>query len=209
MKTLMKAGGFAVLMGLVACAKPPAAEIAAVKTAVESARTSGATEYAPESLRAAEDALAKLETEVKAQEARFAWFRKYDQAKVLIAEVQKAADRAVQDAAAERERVKQETAAAIADVRKSLDEAKVLLAEAPTGKGTEADIEALKGDLAGVEAALGEVQKAFEDAKYGEAKTRAQAARERAEAVKAAVQAAKDAQAAAQGGTAPPPAPQR
>lgn len=209
MKTVRKACGFAVLMGLVACAKPPAAEIAAVKTAVESARTSGATEYAPESLRAAEEALAKLEAEVKAQEARFAWFRKYDQAKVLIAEVQKAADKAVQDAAAERERVKQETAAAIADARKSLDEAKVMLAEAPTGKGTEADLEALKGDLAGVEAALQEVQKAFEDAKYGEARTKAQAARERAEAVKAAVQAAKDAQAAAQGGTTPPPAPQR
>lgn len=206
MKTLWKACGFAVLIGLLACAEPPAAEIAAVKAAVESARTSGATEYAPESLRAAEEALAKLEADVKAQEGRFAWFRKYDQAKVLIADVQKAADKAVQDAAAERERVKQETAAAIADARKSLDEAKVLLAEAPTGKGTEADLEALKGDLAGVEEALAEVQKAFEDAKYGEAKTKAQAARERAEAVKAAVQAAKDAQAAARGEAGPPPA---
>lgn len=209
MKTLVKACGLAMLVGVAACAKPPEAEIAAVKTAVEAARTSGATEYAPESLRAAEEALAKLQAEVKAQDARFAWFRKYDQAQVLIAEVQKAADKAVQDAAAERERIKQETAAAIADAQKSLDEAKVMLAEAPTGKGTEADIEALKGDLAGVEAALAEVQKAFADARYVDAKTRALAAKERAESVKTAVQAAKDAQAAAQGGATPPQAPRR
>jgi len=201
--------GWILLGVLVACAKPPAAEIAAAKTAVESARTSGAAEYAPESLKGAEDALAKLEAEVKAQEGRFAWFRSYDQARAMIAEVQKAADKAAKDAAAERERVRQETAAAIADARKSFDEATAMLAEAPTGKGTEADIEAMKQDLAAVETALAEVQKTFEAAQYADAKTKALAAKERAEAVKAAVQAAKDAQAAARQGAATPPAPAR
>jgi len=57
-----------------------------------------------------------------------------------------------------KEELKQAAIATLAQATASLAEAKDLLAKAPKGKGSKADIEAMQTDLAGVEAMLPEVQ---------------------------------------------------
>ena len=81
----MRSGVLALVLGLavmtVACGAPPTADIDAAKAAVTAAATAGAGDYAAASLKAAEDAQAALDAELKAQEAK--WFKSYDKAKQL------------------------------------------------------------------------------------------------------------------------------
>ncbi|MCX6550337.1 MAG: hypothetical protein NTY02_04900, partial [Acidobacteria bacterium] len=50
----------------VGCGSAPQADIDAAKTAIEAASTAGATEYAADSLKAAQDAQVALDAELKA-----------------------------------------------------------------------------------------------------------------------------------------------
>jgi len=70
------------------------------------------------------------------------------------------------------------------------DEAKNLLAKAPKGKGTAADIEALKGDVKGIDDAFAEIQGLIDKEDYAAAVTKANAVKEKAAAVAAQVTAA-------------------
>lgn len=85
-----------------ACGSPPGAEIDAAKTSVAKAESSGAGRYAPDSLKAAEDARAALDAELKAQDAKT--FKSYDKAKELAAAAKAAGDKATADAVAAREK---------------------------------------------------------------------------------------------------------
>src|SRR5262245_59672517 len=87
------AGIFAVAL-LVGCAKPPQADVDAAKAAVQQARSMEAADYAPDALRAAEDAQAQLDTELKAQEEKFALFRSYKKATELAATAKAAGEKA-------------------------------------------------------------------------------------------------------------------
>jgi protein TonB len=80
------------------CGAPPTADIDAAKTAVDKAVTDGAGQYAAESIKAAQDAQAALDAELKAQEAK--WFKSYDKAKELAAAAKAAGDKAAADAVA-------------------------------------------------------------------------------------------------------------
>jgi TonB family protein len=80
------------------CASPPNADVDAAKAAVDKAATDGAGQYAPESLKAAQDAQAALEVELKVQEDK--WFKSYDKTKELAAAAKAAGDKAAADAVA-------------------------------------------------------------------------------------------------------------
>jgi TonB family protein len=77
---------------------PPDAAVEAAKTAVATATTERASEYAPESLKAAQDALAAVDVELKAQDS--AWFKSYDKTKELAVAAKAAGDKAAADAIA-------------------------------------------------------------------------------------------------------------
>ncbi|HET6277368.1 MAG TPA: hypothetical protein VFG08_01145 [Candidatus Polarisedimenticolia bacterium] len=166
------------VIGLTGCAEAPTADIEMADQALEQARAAEAGEYAPDSLKAAEDARAQLDTELKAQEERLALVRSYDKAKELAAAAQAASDQAEQDAVAAKNVARDEAAALIAEVRTKVTEVQELLAKAPRGKGTEVDLAALKSDLTGIETALTEIDGTFAAGEYLDAKTRAQAAKE-------------------------------
>jgi len=83
------------------CASPPNADVDAAKGAVNSAATTGAVQYAPDSLKAAQDAQAALDAELKAQDAR--WFKSYDKTKELAVAAKAAGDKAAADAVAGKE----------------------------------------------------------------------------------------------------------
>jgi protein TonB len=95
------------------CASPPNADVDAAKAALDNAATDGAGQYAPESLKAAQDARAALEVELKAQEDK--WFKSYDKTKELAAAAKAAGDKAAADAVAGKEKADAVAAKAKAD----------------------------------------------------------------------------------------------
>jgi len=95
------------------CAAPPAAEVDAAKAAVDKAVTDGAGQYAAESLKAAQDAQAALDAELKAQEGK--WFKSYDRAKELAIAAKAAGDKAAAEAVAAKEQADAVAAKAQAD----------------------------------------------------------------------------------------------
>ena len=84
------------------CASPPNADVDAAKAAVDRAATERADQYAHESLKAAQDAQAAVDAELRAQEGK--WFKSYDKTKELAVAAKAAGDKAAADAAAGKEK---------------------------------------------------------------------------------------------------------
>jgi protein TonB len=84
------------------CAAPPSADVDAAKAAVNSAASSHADQYAPDSLKAAQEAQTALDAELKAQDGK--WVKSYDKTKELAAAVKMAGDKATADAVAGKEK---------------------------------------------------------------------------------------------------------
>ena len=84
------------------CASPPNADVDAAKAALDRAATDRAGQYAAESLKAAQDAQAALDAELKAQEGK--WFKSYDKTKELAVAAKAAGDKAAADAVAGKEK---------------------------------------------------------------------------------------------------------
>jgi hypothetical protein len=116
------------------------------------------------------------------------FLRNYEATLALVENAKAAAAKAKADADAAIEKAKTAAADSIVATEKALVDARALLAQAPTGKGTEADLEMMKGDLDGVEQALTEIKAMFGEQKYLEVPARAEAAKARAEAVKVSIE---------------------
>jgi len=84
------------------CASPPTADVDAAKAAVDRAATDHADQYAAESLKAAQDARAALDAELKAQEGKL--IKSYDKTKELAVAAKAAGDKAAADAVAAKEK---------------------------------------------------------------------------------------------------------
>jgi TonB family protein len=84
------------------CASPPSADVDAAKAALDRAASERADQYAPESLKAAQDAQAAVDAELKAQEGK--WLKSYDKTKELAVATKAAGDKAAADAAAAKEK---------------------------------------------------------------------------------------------------------
>ena len=95
------------------CASPPTADVDAAKAALDRAATDRAGQYAAESLKAAQDAQAALDAELKAQEGK--WFKSYDRTKELAVAAKAAGDKAAADAVAGKEKADAVAARAKAD----------------------------------------------------------------------------------------------
>jgi membrane-associated HD superfamily phosphohydrolase len=187
MKQFKVAVLFLAVLGLLACAKPPQADIDAAKAALDAAKAAEADIYAPDALRAAEDSINAIQTEVDAQAAKFALFRSYEKTKELVAAAKAAADKTTADANTMKEQVKNEALAIFGEAKTELTAAQELLAKAPKGKGSKADIEALKGDLDAIQPMLDGAQASFDAGKFMDAKNGAQAAKDKAIYVKDAI----------------------
>jgi TonB family protein len=85
------------------CASPPNADVDAAKAALDRAATDRADQYAAESLKAAQDARAALDVELKVQEGK--WLKSYDKAKEFAVAAKTAGDKAAADAVAGKEKV--------------------------------------------------------------------------------------------------------
>lgn len=84
------------------CASPPSSDVDAAKAALDKASADRADQYAAESLKAAQDAKAALDAELKAQEGKL--IKSYDKTKELAVALKAAADKAAADAVAGKEK---------------------------------------------------------------------------------------------------------
>ena len=180
------------MLVLAGCSKPPTEAISSANQALDEARSAEASDYAPESLAKAEDAHNQLEAELKAQEDKFAPFRSYDKAKQLAAQAKQEAETAKTDAVEGKEVARDEASAKIAQLRQDLQDLQKMLASAPRGKGTEADLAMLRSDLGGIESTLTEIDQAFGDQRYAEAIAKTESATASAQSIRQEIQNAID-----------------
>ncbi|HBP86383.1 MAG TPA: DUF4398 domain-containing protein [Nitrospirales bacterium] len=154
-----KTGVFVILFGtmLMACAEKPIQGTDTALQALQAAKQAGAQEYAPEAFRMAEDEYQKAQEEVRMQDEAFVLTRNYDVANAILVKVVADAEKAKTDAIASKQLVKKEAEGAVVLAKTSLEEAKNQLAQAPSGKGTQADLQALRGDLQAAETTLAEI----------------------------------------------------
>ena len=177
-----------IVFAFTSCAKQPTQQMDAAKAAIQAVVDAKGSIYAKDELNKLNGDLQAAMDEVTAQSKKF--FKKYGKAKEMLAAVVTNADAAkalipgrIADAKAAAE-------AAVNDAKTAWEEAKALLEKAPKGKGTKADIEAMKADLAGLETAMGDVQAAMTAEDYFGAKDKAIVIKEKAVAIAEQVNAA-------------------
>jgi len=185
MKRLLKYFSYGVLLMfiLAGCAKQPTEDINTAQKAVEAARAAGREKYIPEDSKKVDDNLAAALNEIKAQDSKFALSRNYDKAKQMLAQVKADAEKVKTDVPSKKEEAKKNALAGQEAARASVKEAKALLAKAPMGKGARADIEALKGDIKGLEDSVPELQQLIDKEDYVVATDKAKAIKEKADGV--------------------------
>jgi hypothetical protein len=173
-----------VILGLVAafilsgCAKPPTQEINDSKALVEAVTNADTNTYASEELAKLNSDLTAVLDEVKIQDDK--WFSNYDKAKTMLAALKPEAENIKTVAAQRKEETKNKAIAAQTEAKTAIDTAKELLAKAPTGKGTKADIEMFKADLTGLEESLTALQQTIDEEKYPDALNSANVIKEQA-----------------------------
>jgi hypothetical protein len=180
--------GVFVMSLFMSCAKQPTQEITDAKAAVEAATTAGADVYAPDELKKLNDELTAATDEVNTQSKKF--FKKYGPAKEMLAKVKADADALAASIPAKKEAAKNAAMTAQQEAQAALDEAKALLDKAPKGKGTRADIEAMKADLKGLEDSFPDIQAAIDREDYFGASNTAATIKEKATAISDQVKAA-------------------
>jgi len=175
--------GLVVLAFLVGCASKPTKEIEDTTAAVKAVIAEGLEKYAPEDAKKLNDALAAVNEELKVQDGKT--FKSYDKTKQMLADLSKMAAEMKAALPAKKEAAKQAAVAAVDAAKAATEEAKKLLAKAPKGKGTAADIEALRGDVKGIDDAFAEIQGLIDQEDFAAAVTKADAVKEKAAAVAA------------------------
>ncbi len=170
------------------CSKQPTEAIDAAKAAVEAASKEGADVYAADELKMLKDDLQAAMDEVNTQDKKF--FKSFGTSKEMLAKVQADADALKATIPARKDAAKAAAETALTEAKAAWEEAKTLLEKAPRGKGTKADIEAMKADLAGLETAAGEAMSSFEAGDYFAAKDKAVVIKEKSMAISDEIKAA-------------------
>jgi hypothetical protein len=185
--------GWVAVLGLVlaGCAQAPSADLDAATHAVDEARQAQAAEYAPQTWAAAQDAQSKLQIELDAQKERWSMLRSYTVTRQLAQDTKAAADRSRDEAIAGKDKAKNDASTLMAQAREEVGRAHMAVTTAPKGKGTEADLASLKSDAGTIDDTLNEMQKAFDDGNYNDAKAKAQAAIDAAKKIQGEVESAK------------------
>lgn len=156
-----------------ACAQPPQDAIDLAAQAEAAATEAGVAEYAPEAMSAVMEAKAALDAELAVQGEKMAMTRSYRQAEELAAAYQAAAEQAASAATEARQKAEEEATLMIADSRMALEESRTLLASAPRGKGSAADLAAMGTDLDAAATLLTEAEAALQAGDFLQARTKA------------------------------------
>ncbi|MBI5143235.1 MAG: hypothetical protein HZA20_13755 [Nitrospirae bacterium] len=186
MKSLSKKlvlGMFAmfVMAFTVGCSQPPTQEAADAKAGIDAVVADGGEIYAKDELKGLHDATAAAADEVKTQEAKI--FKNFDKAREMYVKVKGDAANVKGMIPARKEAAKQAAVAAQEAAKAAVASATELLKKAPKGKGSIADLEAMKADVAGFEAALADVQGQIGKEDFFGATDKANAIKSKAESI--------------------------
>jgi len=182
--------GLALVVTLSACGKQPTEEISATRAAIDAAVSDGAEKYTPEDLKLVSDQMAAAEAEIKVQDDKF--FKNYDKAKEMLAKAKADADNLKGKVATVKEEMKNSAIVLLGEASTAVADASAALDSAPRGKGSLADIEAMKADVAGLQEALNEIQPLIDAGEYASAVEKATAIKSRAVAVSEEIAAVKE-----------------
>jgi len=158
------------------CGKAPQDEMNVTEDALSNAQAAEAQEYAPATYQQALDSLNAAKVEIQNQDSKFALFRGYGRSEELLAASKSLAEKAVADAQAAKGQVRLEDSILILKVDSLFTATRQALRTAPTGKGTKADIDLIKSDLASVEQTYATVAADYTEGKYLVAKSKLEAA---------------------------------
>ena len=171
---------FVAVAVLAGCDDPPTAELDAAKQALDSARDIGAERFAADEYSAAQRTLSEAEATTNTEAERFFLFKDFEQARAQIADAKSKAMRAESSADAEKKRQRESAEAAIATARDAITAAYTSLDGAPSGKGTEADIEELSAELSMAEADIDAAEAAVASEHFADAESLAEGADQKA-----------------------------
>ncbi len=175
----------AVVMAVVmtSCGSVPQAEIDAANLAIEEAKTAGADVYVAEDFAALQDSMRAVNEAVEAQNGKL--FKNFDGVQAQLAVVsQLAADTKVK-AEVRKEEVKTEVLALLTEVSTVNTQNNELVAMAPKGKEGAAALEAIKGDIALIDATQTEVNDLVVAGDLLGALDKSKASKEKADAINA------------------------
>ena len=180
-----------VLMGLVAivmvaflssCGKVPQAQIDATNAAIAAAQTAEAAVYVPAEFTAVQDSMNAINADIEVQKSKM--FKKFGPAKLKLDATLALANKVAADAVAKKEEVKKEVETSITAVKAVVEENTALMKKAPRGKEGAAVLEAMKTDMAAIDATIVEAQAAYDKGAYMDALNKVKAANEKATGIK-------------------------
>lgn len=163
------------LVVVVGCSKPPELEITAANQAMDAAKMAESQDYALDAYRVAQDTLNAAMALKNEADGKFVLFRSYGKSKEMFIRAQGLANDAAAKAAQEKERVRVEVTDMMTQAKALLDSANVALTKAPRGKGSKADIELIKTDLAAAQTGFDDANADFTNGKYKAAKAKLEA----------------------------------
>jgi hypothetical protein len=163
---------------LSSCGKVPQAKVDATNAAIAAAQTAEAAVYVPAEFAAVQDSMKAINAAIEVQKSKL--FKKFGPIEVKLDETLAAANKVATDAVAKKEEVKKEVEATMAAVKAVIEENGTLMKKAPRGKEGAAVLEAMKTDMATIEASIAEAQAAYDKAAYMDALNKVKAANERA-----------------------------
>lgn len=148
----------------VGCASEPTQEITDANAAIEAAVQGGAQTYTQDELKALQDEYTAVVDEAKAKTGKL--FKSNDEAKQKLIKIKENADALITKIAEKKAEAKENALNAQKEAEAAITEAKDFVANAPKGKGTQADIEAFNTDLTALTESLPEIQKLIEEENF-------------------------------------------
>ena len=158
---------------LTACSKAPVEEINMAKSSIDAVVGEGAEQYAPEEFKVINGQFEAAMAEVTVQDGKF--FKNFDVIRLDLDQLKVDADALKIKVVARKEELKVAATTALSEAQAAVGEAKALLEVAPQGKGSVADIEAMKSDVIGLDAELEVVAPQIDAGEYLVATEKAQA----------------------------------
>jgi len=177
-KVLMGLAAIAMVAVLSSCGKKPQVEIDATNAAIEAAKTAEAAVYVPAEFAAVQDSMNAINTNIAAIESKL--FKNFGTVKIKLAETLTLANQVAANASVKKAAVKKEVETLMTEIKTVIEENKTLMKKAPRGKEGAAVLEAMKTDMATIEATVVEAQGLYDKGAYLDALNKAKAAKERA-----------------------------
>jgi hypothetical protein len=180
-RILMGLAAVVMVAVLASCGKKPQAEIDATNAAITAAQAAEANVYLPAEFAALQDSLNAINAAITEVDGKL--FKNYKDVVAKLATLKTEAETVTANVAAKKEEVKKEAEGLMAEVKAVVEENAKLFPKLPKGKEGAAVIEAVKADLANVDAAVAEAQALYDKGTYMDALNKVKAATEKAKAL--------------------------